>query len=127
MILALGWWIEVTTTLPVLAILCSTFITLNALVESSPEVGSSRKRSMGSWMMSVPIDTRRRSPPETPRWPSSPIMVDAAARRPSWSMRACTRARFFEAESQRGSRNSAAKVRVSSTVSIGKRRSSCST
>ncbi|KAF1879186.1 hypothetical protein Lal_00047859 [Lupinus albus] len=76
---------------------------MNALVESSPEVGSSKKRRIGSWMMSIPIETLRRSPPETPRWPSSPIMR------------------------LRGKRNSAAKVRVSSTVSIGKRRSSCIT
>nr|KYP70819.1 hypothetical protein KK1_010055 [Cajanus cajan] len=82
---------------------------------------------MGSWMMSMPMETRRRSPPETPRWPSSPMTVEAAERRPSWSMRAWTRAFFLDLERERGRRNSAAKVRVSSTVSMGKRRSSCMT
>ena len=71
------------TMLPLCAILCSTFTTMYALVESSPEVGSSRNRRIGSWIMSVPIDTLRRSPPETPRWPSSPMTVFAAFRRPS--------------------------------------------
>ncbi|KAF1861186.1 hypothetical protein Lal_00000605 [Lupinus albus] len=77
--------------------------------------------------MSIPIETLRRSPPETPRWPSSPMIVFAAFRSPSWSIRAWTRAFFFDFERLRGNRNSAAKVRVSSTVSIGKRRSSCIT
>ncbi|XP_020105768.1 uncharacterized protein LOC109722227 [Ananas comosus] len=100
---------------------------MSALAESSPEVGSSRKSSTGSWTISAPMDTRRRSPPDTPRWDSSPMMVDAAGRSPSWSIRARTRARFFSRGSDRGSRNSAAKVSVSSTVSMGKRRSSCIT
>ncbi|KAL3834068.1 hypothetical protein ACJIZ3_008804 [Penstemon smallii] len=64
--------------------------------------------------MSVPIDTRRLSPPETPRWPSSPIT-------------ACTRIFFFDLERVLGSLNSAANMRVSSTVSIGNKRSSCIT
>ncbi|KAG9135640.1 hypothetical protein Leryth_002366 [Lithospermum erythrorhizon] len=44
-----------------------------ALVESRPEVGSSKNRSEGPCMISTPIETLRRSPPETPRVPSSPI------------------------------------------------------
>ncbi|KAH0454321.1 hypothetical protein IEQ34_016245 [Dendrobium chrysotoxum] len=105
--------------LPLCAMRCNTFTTINALVESRPEVGSSRNRTMGSWMISMPILTRRRSPPDTPRWPSSPIMVLAARRRPSWSIRACTRLCFLDLERVRGRRNSAENMRVSSTVSIG--------
>lgn len=44
-------------------------------MESRPDVGSSRKRSDGPWMMSTPIETLRRSPPDTPRVPSSPMKV----------------------------------------------------
>lgn len=61
------------TVLPFLAMSCTFSITLRALVESSPEVGSSRKRSEGPWIMSTPIETLRRSPPETPLVPSSPM------------------------------------------------------
>uniref|UniRef100_A0A8R7TYC8 Uncharacterized protein n=1 Tax=Triticum urartu TaxID=4572 RepID=A0A8R7TYC8_TRIUA len=118
---------EVMTMLPLSAMRRSTLTTMNADVESRPEVGSSRNRRMGSWMMSVPMETLRRSPPETPRWPSSPMMVLAAARRPSWSMSACTRARFLAAQSERGRRKSAAKESVSVTVSMGNSRSSCMT
>uniref|UniRef100_A0A0A9CZG4 Uncharacterized protein n=1 Tax=Arundo donax TaxID=35708 RepID=A0A0A9CZG4_ARUDO len=49
--------------------------TLYALVESRPEVGSSRNSRDGLWIMSMPIDTLRRSPPETPLIPSSPMYV----------------------------------------------------
>lgn len=70
-----GWWMVRTTVLPVRAMLWTFSITLWALVESKPDVGSSRKSSDGPWMMSTPIDTLRRSPPETPRVPSSPIYV----------------------------------------------------
>lgn len=61
------------TVLPLRAMSCTFSITLCALVESSPDVGSSRNRSEGPWMMSTPIDTLRRSPPETPLVPSSPM------------------------------------------------------
>ncbi|OEL13690.1 ABC transporter G family member 6 [Dichanthelium oligosanthes] len=123
----LGWWMDVMTMLPLSAMRRSTLTTMNAEVESSPDVGSSRNRRIGSWMMSVPMETLRRSPPDTPRCPSSPMMVLAAARRPSWSMSACTRARFLAGDSTLGRRNSAAKESVSVTVSIGKSRSSCMT
>lgn len=70
-----GWWIVRITVLPARAILWTFSTTLWALVESKPDVGSSRKRSDGPWIMSTPIETLRRSPPETPRLPSSPIYV----------------------------------------------------
>lgn len=47
--------------------------TLRALNESSPDVGSSRKRTEESATSSVAIETRLRSPPDIPRMVSSPI------------------------------------------------------
>ena len=70
-----GWWIVINTMLPPFAISFTLSTTLYALVESRPEVGSSRNSRDGLWIMSVPIDTLRRSPPETPRIPSSPMYV----------------------------------------------------
>ncbi|KAG9130904.1 hypothetical protein Leryth_006679 [Lithospermum erythrorhizon] len=61
------------TVLPERAISCTFSITLYALVESRPEVGSSKNRSEGPCIISTPMETLRRSPPETPRVPSSPI------------------------------------------------------
>lgn len=63
------------TMLPPLAISFTFSTTLYALVESKPEVGSSRNRSAGLWIMSIPIETLRRSPPDPPLLPSSPIYV----------------------------------------------------
>ena len=48
---------------------------LRAVVESSPEVGSSRKRMEGSTSISYPILVRLRSPPDTPRMKGPPILV----------------------------------------------------
>ncbi|KAK1268744.1 hypothetical protein QJS04_geneDACA006469 [Acorus gramineus] len=70
-----GWWMVRTTVLPARAMSWTLSITPCALVESRPDVGSSRKRRDGPWIMSTPIETRRRSPPETPRVPSSPMYV----------------------------------------------------
>ncbi|XP_062226523.1 uncharacterized protein LOC133924817 isoform X2 [Phragmites australis] len=104
-------------------------LTMKALaaggVEPGGGLGSSRNITMGSLMMSTPMDRRRRSPPDTPRCPSSPIMVLAALRRPSWSMSACTRFFFSLVGRERARRNSAANMSVSSTASIGHRRPSC--
>lgn len=59
------------TVLPERAMSWTFSIMLWALVESRPEVGSSRNSSDGPWMMSTPIDTLLRSPFDTPRVPSS--------------------------------------------------------
>lgn len=48
---------------------------LRAVVESRPEVGSSRKRMEGSTSISYPILVRLRSPPDTPRMKGPPILV----------------------------------------------------
>jgi hypothetical protein len=70
-----GWWIVRITVLPERAMWCTFSMTLWALVESRPEVGSSRKSNDGPWMMSTPMETLRRSPPDTPLVPSSPMYV----------------------------------------------------
>lgn len=68
-----GWCIVRITVLPDRAMWCTFSMTLCALVESKPEVGSSRKSKDGPWMMSTPMETLRRSPPEMPRVPWSPM------------------------------------------------------
>eukprot|EP00951_Prasinocladus_malaysianus_P035425 scaffold365140_cov55-Prasinocladus_malaysianus.AAC.1 len=45
-----------------------------AVVESRPEVGSSRKMMEGLMSISWPTLTRLRSPPETPRIMNPPMM-----------------------------------------------------
>lgn len=70
-----GWWIVIRTMLPLFAMSLTFSTTLKALVESRPEVGSSRKRSDGLWIMSIPMDTLLLSPPDTPLLPSFPIYV----------------------------------------------------
>ena len=64
-----------------------TLTTMKALVESRSEVGSSRKSTMGSWMMSVSMEIRQRSPLETLRWPSSPMTKGgrSSEEREGWS------------------------------------------
>ena len=56
----------ITVLLKTLANFLSVFTTINAVKESNPEVGSSRKSTDGLVMSSQPILTRLRSPPETP-------------------------------------------------------------
>jgi len=51
----------------------SVLITMNAVNESSPEVGSSKKSTEGSVISSQPIFTRFRSPPEIPLMNYPPI------------------------------------------------------
>ena len=65
---------------------------LTAVKESRPEVGSSRTRMEGSMTSSMPMVTRRRSPPEIPRMPLVPPTCDpATACKPSSSSTPSTR------------------------------------
>ena len=48
---------------------------LRAVVESKPEVGSSRSSREGLMMISFPIETLFLSPPDTPRTNAPPIIV----------------------------------------------------
>ena len=54
---------------------CNIWTVLKAVVESKPEVGSSRNRRDGLIIISLPILTLFLSPPDTPRTKEPPIMV----------------------------------------------------
>lgn len=101
--------------------------TCSAAAESSPEVGSSRISTAGSWITSTPMLTRRRSPPETPRMLSLPMRDAATWVNPSSTIRASTRASFSAMGTTEGSRRRAEYSNVSRTVSMGKSASSCMT
>uniref|UniRef100_A0A7C9EFZ7 Secreted protein n=1 Tax=Opuntia streptacantha TaxID=393608 RepID=A0A7C9EFZ7_OPUST len=90
----------------------------SADVLSSPDVGSSRMSTLGSWMTSTPMDTLLLSPPEIPRIPSLPTRVPATWLNPSSWISDLT----FKLISEGGSfsLNLALNVRVSSTVRSGK-------
>ncbi|BAT03992.1 Os08g0167166 [Oryza sativa Japonica Group] len=93
---------------------------LAAVVESSPEVGSSRRRRLGSTSISSPMLTRFRSPPDSPRTPRTPpIMLCATLPSPSSSITSSACARFSPAPSARGRRSSAVYQSVSATVRWG--------
>lgn len=64
-------WLSVNTS----AMSCSVSTILKAVVESRPEVGSSRNKRDGLIIISFPMHTRFLSPPETPRTKEPPIMV----------------------------------------------------
>ncbi len=63
------------------AFFCSTFRMRRAVVESRPEVGSSRYRREGSTRISYPMLVRFLSPPETPLTNVPPIIVFLHLRR----------------------------------------------
>jgi hypothetical protein len=90
---------------------------------NEPEVGSSRKRIDGSVIISMPMLTRFRCPPEMPRCSALPILVLWHFSRPSSSMSASTLA--FLLRSVRGSLSCAENQNVSRGVSIGYITSSC--
>lgn len=153
-----GWWIVMRTMLPPLAMSFTFSTTLKALVESRPEVGSSRNSREGLWIMSIPIETLRLSPPDTPLLPSSPMYVCAVlctavsytikillkirqsrtrtwvggtrvvlTCNPSWSRSSWTLCFLSALEREGGSLTSAANMKVSKTVNMGKSWSSCIT
>mmetsp|Transcript_3106 Transcript_3106/g.7466 ORF Transcript_3106/g.7466 Transcript_3106/m.7466 type:complete len:294 (-) Transcript_3106:120-1001(-) len=116
-----------TTVRPCFARTLRATITFCAWNESRPLVGSSRKMSDGSDTSSVPMFTRLRSPPDTPRTKSFPTLVCCTSRSPSSEMMLVTRSSFCCCDMDRGNRSVAEKAMVSRTVSSGKKRSSCST
>jgi hypothetical protein len=67
-------WMVSTTVLPTHVMSCTFSITLCALVGSRPDVGLSQNSSVEPWMMSTPMETHHRLPPEMPV-PSSPMYV----------------------------------------------------
>ena len=50
-------------------------MTFSAVLESSPDVGSSKIRRLGLVISSYPIETRFLSPPDTPFLKTPPIIV----------------------------------------------------
>ncbi|KAH0465352.1 hypothetical protein IEQ34_005455 [Dendrobium chrysotoxum] len=83
----------------------------NAELESSPEVGSSRMRTAGSWTASTAIETRRRSPPDIEL-----TRKEATWARPSSTRRVSTR--VWMAVVGRPRRKRAVNARVSRTREV---------
>mmetsp|Transcript_19394 Transcript_19394/g.43341 ORF Transcript_19394/g.43341 Transcript_19394/m.43341 type:complete len:295 (-) Transcript_19394:139-1023(-) len=82
-----GWWIVLSTVMPRFSASPLTWrMILCAVLESSPEVGSSSIRSEASEIIEVPMLTRLRSPPLSPRSrPGIPMIVSRRSQSPrSW-------------------------------------------
>mmetsp|Transcript_20596 Transcript_20596/g.70027 ORF Transcript_20596/g.70027 Transcript_20596/m.70027 type:complete len:200 (-) Transcript_20596:84-683(-) len=122
-----GWWIEQTTVCPVRQRSRSVPTRERAVDESSPDVGSSRKRRAGAFTSSTAMAVRFLSPPETPRFIMSPILALETRSRPRSSMRRSTRSRRSASGVLCGRRSLALKRIVSRTVSALRRRSSWNT
>ncbi|CAG9325714.1 unnamed protein product [Blepharisma stoltei] len=75
--LVLGWWIVDITVLPFLACSINKSITTSAVKLSRPEVGSSSKRTIGSVISSIPMQTLFLSPPERPFLVMLPMILSA--------------------------------------------------
>mmetsp|Transcript_22804 Transcript_22804/g.55376 ORF Transcript_22804/g.55376 Transcript_22804/m.55376 type:complete len:219 (+) Transcript_22804:1391-2047(+) len=122
-----GWWIVLITLHPRLQRRFNVRTTLYAELESSPEVGSSRKRIFGFVMSSTPIDTRRFSPPEIPRISSFPIRLSAQLSRSRSFRILSTKTSRFCSDRFPGSLIFAENVRASLGVCVGYSASSCIT
>mmetsp|Transcript_5343 Transcript_5343/g.22047 ORF Transcript_5343/g.22047 Transcript_5343/m.22047 type:complete len:279 (+) Transcript_5343:1432-2268(+) len=114
-----GWWIVTMTVLPsVEASDVKSWTTSAAILESSPEVGSSHKTHHGLSSNSRAIETRLRCPPDKPRFSGEPTRVSAHSARPSCVSMTSTRATPTP-------RSSAEYVSVSRGVSPAINTSSC--
>lgn len=78
-----GWWIVLTIVLPFYANLFNKSITYNAVDESKPVVGSSKKIKLGLVSNSTPILALFLSPPDTPLIYVFPTLVSAHLVKPS--------------------------------------------
>ena len=97
-------------------------ITSCAILASRPEVGSSTRSTAGSASSSIPIDTRFRCPPLSPRECTEPILVCASSGpSDSWASTAATRA----LQAARRRLSCAAKWSASAAVSPASSTSSC--
>ena len=81
--LVLGWWIVAT----IARSSCAASSVMNDMIAaaaaaSSPDVGSSRKMSLGSLMSAAAIESRRFCPPDMPCTNSLPTIVSAHESRP---------------------------------------------
>ena len=102
-------------------------ITWNDAAESSPDVGSSRNISAGDDTSSTPIDTRRRSPPDTPRMITFPTLESATRSSPRSVITRSTRSPFSALDTEPSIEKSAEYLRFSRTVSAPSSASSCIT
>eukprot|EP00960_Hanusia_phi_P072592 767827-Hanusia_phi.AAC.1 len=109
-----GWWTVQITVRPVAVILRSTFITILAARESSPDVGSSRKRMLGFAAISTPMVTRLRCSSDRPT-PFPPMVLWRNGRSSTRSATACTTVSFSSLESSGGRRWRAENLRASRT------------
>mmetsp|Transcript_7951 Transcript_7951/g.20033 ORF Transcript_7951/g.20033 Transcript_7951/m.20033 type:complete len:217 (+) Transcript_7951:1153-1803(+) len=122
-----GWWMDVMTVrLPDVRAL-SVCVRTSAVLESSPEVGSSSRSRDGLISSSLPMFRRLRSPPDTPRciWP--PTMLLAALPRLSTSITSSTLFNFSASDCDSGNRRRAVSSRIWRTVRDPWKRSSCMT
>mmetsp|Transcript_7039 Transcript_7039/g.17459 ORF Transcript_7039/g.17459 Transcript_7039/m.17459 type:complete len:253 (+) Transcript_7039:1371-2129(+) len=122
-----GWWMDMTTVTPAAAAPAMMSTTRAALVESSPVVGSSSSSTPGRVSSSTPMDTRRFSPPLSPRTNASPMNACATRDRPSCSATTRTRSWMVSRGVPWGMRRDAWKVRYSHTVEVPGRMASCCT
>lgn len=70
-----GWCTVETIVRPASASNLSMLITSCAILASKPDVGSSTSSTAGSARSSIPMDTRLRCPPLSPRACTEPILV----------------------------------------------------
>ena len=94
-----------------------------AVVESKPEVGSSKKSTLGSLRSCIAIERRRFSPPDIPFRIEDPITVSAHSNNPTFLINDIIMEGILSWFSS-GSLKRAWKKRVSRTVKVGIRESS---
>ena len=100
--------------------------TSSAIAESSPVVGSSRKRTGGRVMSESPMFTRFFCPPEMPVTSSPPMTVLRHSSSRSWLITSSQRSSCC-ARVSAGSFSSAVYMSICSTVRTSTRLSNCST
>mmetsp|Transcript_11590 Transcript_11590/g.35861 ORF Transcript_11590/g.35861 Transcript_11590/m.35861 type:complete len:218 (+) Transcript_11590:1136-1789(+) len=124
---ARGWWMLSTHVTPPLPSAHRMSSTRRLLLESSPDVGSSRNSSPGWLSSSTAMLTRRRSPPDRPRCSTLPIVLRAMRCSPSRERIAHTRRSRCALSTQRGKRSAAWNSKYSSTVDVAGSTSCCGT
>ena len=92
--------------------------TFAAFVLSNPVVGSSKNMIPGLVSSSVAMDTRRFSPPLSPRVNSSPMRLVATLTKPSSRIQPTTVRYISSRVVSRGRRNMALNMRCSHTVDV---------
>lgn len=70
-----GWWIVARIDMPLLASCFSIFVIYSAVIESNPEVGSSKMSKLGFVISSYPTEVLFLSPPDSPFLITLPIGV----------------------------------------------------